>query len=771
MRGRSLTEREPRTGPDPCWLLLPALGVALACGASTAPGTVDLFEPLSTAVYLEYDRLSRLDHPRRRGDLLVADTWSALPVTPGSGWLRPSRIGWLPIGARADLEVRHWGDAPVERPTLRLDLYRVPDAEGTQRLRVQVNGTPVGEAELAHGPNELFFSVPPEVVGRPATAELIFEPSLRREGPGRAPVNLFGLALGDEERVRRPPAPAPPPPHDPDERLLRFVGSGLLVAPLDVPPGSRGLDFQLRCPEGAARIRLSVLDRAGNERVAEELGECSSSWRTARVSLASLTGRAHTLALEVLGGSTEPRLELRRPQLVGASPTADPVETDGDAKARSKGAPRVAAGADGQPHGEGSARERRPDILLIILDAARADHFGSAGYERDTTPNMDRLAAESLVFERAYSECPNTFCSIPNLISGVSFMDLGTALHGKRIPDEVTTLAEHVLPLGYRTVGLTANPNNSASRNSHQGFDHFERLWGAHRQAELAARLIEETPDDQPLYLQLHLLPPHEPYNPREAFDIFTDPGYRGPVHPEMGLRRYKRGLATFSPTDLEQLIALYDGNLRMADDAVEEVLQAMKRHRRWDEALVLVTSDHGEAFGEHGTFQHSSTVFDEMLHVPFILRLPGGEIPAAVDTSRPVALADGVPTLLGYLGLEPPPEAWGIDLLAAPTPATEERYLYHRTSHRKRPLLAIRDARWKAITGRGMRTTMLFDLEADPDERNNLAHVRPDLFSGLALRLRDYVVDRESRGPQTTEDVELSSEEAELLRSLGYVE
>lgn len=128
-------------------------------------------------------------------------------------------------------------------------------------------------------------------------------------------------------------------------------------------------------------------------------------------------------------------------------------------------------------------------------------------------------------------------------------------------------------------------------------------------------------------------------------------------------------------------------------------------------------------------------------------------------------------PPLASAAGARRRPRLWGIDLLAASTPAAEERYLYHRTSHGKRPLLAIRDARWKAITGRGMRTTMLFDLEADPDERNTLANVRPDLFSRLALRLRDYVVDRESRGPQTTEDVELSSEEAELLRSLGYVE
>ena len=418
-----------------------------------------------------------------------------------------------------------------------------------------------------------------------------------------------------------------------------------------------------------------------------------------------------------------------------------------------------------------STRPSHPDILLIILDAARAQQFGFAGYPRDTTPNLDRLAETSLVFERAFSECPNTACSIPNLITGVPFQNVGTVFKGKRISDDLTTLAEYLGPLGYRTVGFSANPNNSEARNSHQGFDRFERLWGAHNQADLAREEIAQQPANEPLFLQLHFLPPHQPYQPRPEFDIFSDPDYQGPVKPQMSLRRYSDGYLTFTPEDVEQLRALYDGNLRMADDAIESVFAALRDAGRWDNALVVVTSDHGEAFGEHGAFSHNRTLFDEMLHVPFVLRLPGDERPEGVSTGARVALSDVVPTILGYLGLPPQPEVLGVDLLGADPELLASRVLFHRTFHRQRSQLGARGPRFYALTGRNARWPLLFDQVDDPEQLTDLAAARPALFAGLALGLRDFIAFSELRMPRDAGDVELSSEEIETLRALGYVE
>ena len=113
-------------------------------------------------------------------------------------------------------------------------------------------------------------------------------------------------------------------------------------------------------------------------------------------------------------------------------------------------------------------------------------------------------------------------------------------------------------------------------------------------------------------------------------------------------------------------MVALYDGNLRMADDAVGEVFAALQADERWDDAIILVTSDHGEAHLEHGVQGHNSTLYDEMLHIPFILRLPGGQAAPRVDTRQLVVLSDVVPTVLGWVGVEPRVEVDGIPYIRA---------------------------------------------------------------------------------------------------------
>ncbi len=532
---------------------------------------------------------------------------------------------------------------------------------------------------------------------------------------------------------------------DREKGLLRFSSwGGELIVPLEVPAKGEALEFDFRCRGGASSLHLIALEMTGEVRVEETVEECGRWWRTHRFSMAGLAGLDVVVNFDVTTNGKGGRFELRRTRFaLSEKPAAE-------------------AAASPNP-----LALDRPDILLIILDAARARQFGFAGYSRDTTPHLDQLAEESLVFEQAYSECATTSCSIPNLISGVPFLNVGTVFKGRTIPDEVVTLAEYLQPLGYRTVALSGNPNNSRARNSHQGFDTFERILGAHNQSARAIEIIESQAPDTPLYLQLHYLPPHMPYRPTEEFDLFSDPDYQGPAESKMRLRPYTQGRKTFAPEDVEQLMGLYDGNLRMVDDAVSEVLLAMKEAGRWDNTLVLLTSDHGEAFGEHGAFSHNSTVLEEMIHVPFLLRLPGGARPEGVDLSRPVALADVVPTLIARLGLPPAPEVWGTDLLSD----RPSRYLFHRTHEPRNAALGVRSDRWKAIVRSDRQEPRLFDMESDPEERINLASKRPLLLAGLTLRLRDFIVDWEKRVPQSTEAVELSAEDEAMLRSLGYVE
>ena len=708
---------------------------------------MELFGALSRGGFIEHGRLLELGRFPTEPVKYDSSFWAPLPLIAGEGWSAPSQRGWHPIGGRATL--RYLGASErLENPLLQLKLHRLWELDGEVRVQVRVQGALVGEIVLAKEVPVPVLPVPTDLLAAEMLIELTFDPPVPEVARGEsAHVSLAGFRLSE----------APPNDSrgegevekafeiDSEKALLRFSGwGGELMVPLEVPADAEALEFDVRCPGGRSSMQLTALDMSGEIELAETIEECARGWSTHRLAVEAIAGHDAVVNFNVATNGKGGRLELRRPRftLTGMGspepvPSPNPLLLD------------------------------RPDILVIILDAARGRQFGFAGYSRDTTPHLDQLAAESMVFTQAYSECSTTSCSIPNLISGVPFLNVGTVFKGRQIPDEVTTLAEYLKPLGYRTAGLSGNPNNSPARNSHQGFDSFKKIWGAHGQSVQAIEIIESQPADEPLFLQLHYLPPHPPYRPAPQFDLFSDPDYEGPVEAKMRLRPYSLGRKTLTPKDVVQLMALYDGNLRMADHAIGEVLTAMKETGRWENTMVLMTSDHGEAFEEHGVFSHNSTVFEEMIHVPFILRLPGGATIEGVDLESPVALADVVPTLLARLGLPPAPEVWGTDLLSH----RPSRYLFHRTHEPRNAALAVRSDRWKAIVRSDRQEPMLFDMKADPEERINLAFERPLLLAGLTLRLREFIVDWEKRVPQPQEDVELSAEDEKMLRSLGYVE
>ncbi|MGH9464366.1 MAG: sulfatase-like hydrolase/transferase, partial [Thermoanaerobaculia bacterium] len=496
-------------------------------------------------------------------------------------------------------------------------------------------------------------------------------------------------------------------------------------------------------------LTLAALDAAGaRHELASVTAARRAQWMSLAIDVRGLAGASVVLLLEIGPGT---QAALRAPYLEGRRSAPPPPPT---------GKRRPAAS---------------PDVVLILLDAARGDRFTGA-YRRATTPRIGAELADALLFRRAYAECPTTSCSVPAIVTGTSFLAGGEVFTGRRLPDELTTLAEALAAASYHTAGLSASPNNAAQRNSTQGFAQFRELWGRgnpgwgpQTQARLAAEAIAAAPADRPLYLQLHLLPPHQPYEPPPAFDRFTDPAYRGPVTPRMSLAPYNLGLATLPPADLTQLVGLYDGNLLVADDVVAQVLAALRESGRFDDSVIVLTSDHGEAFMEHGRQGHNTTLYDEMLHVPLLLRLPGGERPAAVDTDRVASSLDIVPTVLGVLGLPVPAGLDGIDLLGAAPDPRRPRLLFHRTSAPKGAAYAVRAGRFKAISRPSHARQELYDLERDPGEAENLVLERPDLFAGLGLLLAQHIA--ASDQAPTGDAVELTAEAREALEALGYVD
>ncbi len=425
-------------------------------------------------------------------------------------------------------------------------------------------------------------------------------------------------------------------------QALALSRTGALVVPIDpyVGNGTLRFDFRLDQPDesGTVSLRASLIDPDGYRRSLALLPSPSAKWAAANLSLGEGPNDYQFVVLEAVLGDGPESLRFRRPQLRLSGGRG--MRTGRTQKA----VPRSARGL--------------PNVIIVILDAARASNFGVYGYERDTTPNIDGFADEGLVFRRAFSECPSTSCSIPTLISGIPFVSLGRPSRRTRLNDRMVTLAEYLADQGYRTIGLSANPNNSISRNRSQGFDEVVETWeledvgdaarDPHRMSRRAIDALSRVEPTQPVFIQLHYVPPHEPYAPRPEFDVFGDPEYSGPVLPGVFIRDVARSQdrTMLSPPDVEEMVALYDGNLRMADDAVGVLFDALRKEKRWNNSIVLVTADHGEAFYEHGVQAHTTTLYDEMIHVPFMLRLPRRRDTSHVDTGRLVVLSDVVPTI-----------------------------------------------------------------------------------------------------------------------------
>ncbi len=625
-----------------------------------------------------------------------------------------------------------------------------------QNVKVVVNGQGIGRLDIGLDWEEHLLDLPAGLLQPGANrVELVYGFHLEGE-PGVDPrqlalaIETIGLlAPGQDPQQFTSTAPKASVEIDTDNDALRFSGSGTYLAPIRIPNDAEALELSIDLDGRGTRFRAAVMATDGSEK---GLLDDIQGGRRHRLPLQGYRGREVFLIFDADladGGS----VSLNHPRLVQASAT-----------------PLVAS--------PGDRSSVRPNIVMVVLDAARADRFGSYGYARDTTPLIDSIAAESLVFETAIAECPYTVCSMPQLLAGLSFLQHGLVARTHKLADETQTLAEVLSQLGYQTLAFTGNPNSSRATGSDQGFDEFHEIWrratGRDRThpgflTDLVIERLGQV-DDRPLFLMLHYVPPHEPYDPDPEFDLFGDPTYNGQVTGDQAFVQ-----AAFTQqvdlvgADLAELSALYDGNLRMADHHVGRVVTALQAAGRWDDTLFILTSDHGEAFAEHGVLGHNQTLYEEMLRVPLILRFPQGQHPATVEPTRLASLGDVMPTILGYLDHPTPVGASGSNLLASRQ--DKDRRIHLRTSHQDNTIFGLRTQRWKLMS-RGPKSWdpgwfRLFDLEADPAETVNLAAKRRLLQTTLAIRL---VRALRTQQPTQTESGEISGADEEMLKSLGYL-
>lgn len=428
----------------------------------------------------------------------------------------------------------------------------------------------------------------------------------------------------------------------------------------------------------------------------------------------------------------------------------------------------------------------RPDILLITVDTLRADRVSAYGHTRETTPQLDRLAAKGVRFENAYSSSSWTAPSVASLLTSLQpashgvehgHMAAGRALDAdavvkqEAIAESLAIWPELLAGAGYRSFGITANAHLDARFGFAQGFERYRCVGFAG--LESVERVLEgwrdEIADASPWFLWLHLLDPHAPYTPRPGWIRRQRPDFRGVPEPlaSVELESQYQQLGVERGSDAFDLVnLLYEGEIAHTDAAIGRILARLGLD---GSELVLVTSDHGESFLEHDRFGHGYNLYEEVVRVPLILRMPGQRFAGRV-VAEPVAAIDLLPTVLDAVGVAPPPDLQGRSLLpllrgeeTAPRDVVTALSRFPPLSSR-----ALRRGDWKYVHRYRDGKHALFDLARDPGEQRNLLAERPDKAHELAASLESLAdAERSARVEPRLES--LSADELSRLRALGY--
>ncbi len=433
------------------------------------------------------------------------------------------------------------------------------------------------------------------------------------------------------------------------------------------------------------------------------------------------------------------------------------------------------AGCRGAPGGS------PPNVLLVTVDTLRHDAVDPT--EGGRTPFLARFAAEGLRFERAYSTSSWTPPAVASILTGLDPLHHGLrrslilpgearllVLAQEALPPDRPLLPELLREAGYRTFGITANGVLAPEFGFGRGFDRYRCLGFEDDGQAVLRQLREWLPEirkSAPWFVWLHFLDPHAPYRPRPAHlpGLWT------------AAERYA-DLESAVPADVLRRLGVVPGSPRLAyvqalyRSEVAEVdrhLDAVFRELGPDADLAIVTSDHGEEFLEHGGFGHGATLFEEVIRVPLLVRLPEG-LPRAEIVSEPVSLVDVLPTILEVAGVPPPADLDGMSLARRdPAGGDAPRTLFATLERSSRAWGAIR-GRWKLVqTLSPQPATEGFDLEADPEEQRPVADLSASPLADLAGLVGRRI--EQAEGAPSNPIIRLDREQERALRALGYVE
>lgn len=399
-----------------------------------------------------------------------------------------------------------------------------------------------------------------------------------------------------------------------------------------------------------------------------------------------------------------------------------------------------------------ACNKKYPNVLLVSIDTCRADHLSCYGFSKNTTPNIDAIAKEGIVFTNASSPVPLTLPAHCSVMTGTV-----PAYHGVRdnmeyqLAESEITLAEMLAEEGYKTAGVIAAYVLDSKFGLAQGFDFYDDTFQQQHSylqinerrgdevTRVAGKWLEENRDER-FFLFAHYFDPHSDYRPPEPYaSRFADD--------------------------------LYAGEIAYADKCIGDLIDKLKELGLYESTLIVIFGDHGEGLGEHRENEHSFFIYQSTINVPIVIKPPEAINNIMVDDH--IGLIDIAPTILSYAGIDKPEHMHGADIscyLNSSDATSTTRFFYceslYPTKYGCNPLYGLINERWKYIW---TAEPELYNLKDDPGELNNIISVQPIRAQQMSNRLRDILA-TQGREVKNTNTMKLDEQSKSRLESLGYV-
>lgn len=452
------------------------------------------------------------------------------------------------------------------------------------------------------------------------------------------------------------------------------------------------------------------------------------------------------------------------------------------------------------------------NILFLIIDALCPTHLGINGYNRNTSPNIDQFAREGTIFLNSYTVLPRSDSAIASILTGLYPHNHGIRLiSNKRMDDNTTTLAEILHSHGYKTSFIRSGgipydgsekgfddynlfkwkAINKAKRAIYKTFHPNRFIGTAQQRIETAIRWIKKN-QNKKFFLAMHTNDLHWPYPIPPPFDHMFDPGYSGKHDFDtLSSKKYTRGeiifgIAKLPPEEINHAIAHYDGGVRYIDTQLKKLFDFLKEKGLYDNTLIVLSSDHGEHFGDHGFyFQHGYSVYEPSIKSTLIFHNPK-KIPKGKNIESKVQVLDIMPTLLDILGIPLVDNIDGYSLLPLIEGKEENArdFIFAETAEEhikgnKKIFFSGNKGKWRTmITGDWKIIYIphpekdmfeLYNLKDDPEEKTNLAEIEKEKAEEMKKKILDYLKPQINEGDVKLDD--LTEKSKKLLIKAGYIE